>query len=255
MKLQHVLKSTADILSRNSPTILTGVAVAGMVTTVVLAVSATPEAMRRLDMHREVKNAKDEVFGPKEVFLATWKLYIPAAAVGGVTVACIIGANSISSKRNAALLGLYTLTDTAFSEYKTKVVEVIGDKAEEKIRQAVVQDKIERDEGTREVIITGNGDVTCYDSFTGRYFKSNMELIRKAQNDINLKCINEMYASQNDFYNLIGLPSANTGEMFGWTTDNPLELNFTAALSPTGEPYMSIGYSKPPVQHYYKGHR
>ena len=54
MKFQHALKTTADVLSRNSPTILTGAAVAGMVTTVFLAVSATPEAIRRLDIHREV---------------------------------------------------------------------------------------------------------------------------------------------------------------------------------------------------------
>ena len=56
---------------------------------------------------------------------ACWRCYIPAGAVGIATIACIVGANAIGMRRNAALLAAYTLVDTSFREYKGKVVEHI----------------------------------------------------------------------------------------------------------------------------------
>ena len=46
-------------LKKHSPEILTGIGVGGMITTVVLAVRATPEALRRIENKKRVEKRKD----------------------------------------------------------------------------------------------------------------------------------------------------------------------------------------------------
>ena len=94
-----------------------------------------------------------------------WKLYIPTAAMGVVTTACIIGSNSINQSRNAALATVYGLTEVAFREYKEKVVDNIGRNKELKIRDDIAGDRVANNPvGDRTIIITGNGEVLCYDA-------------------------------------------------------------------------------------------
>ena len=86
----------------------------------------------------------------------TWRYYVPTAIMGGLTIACIIGANSINLRRNAALAGAYSLTEAALKEYQAKVIETIGDKKEQAIRDDIAKDRVkEHPLGEREVIITG----------------------------------------------------------------------------------------------------
>lgn len=253
MRLGQLSKVAMDALHRNSPVILTGAAVAGVLSTAVLTARATEKAVRVKDNYVEANLGMSEQLSPKELLSLTWKIYIPSVVAGGVTVACIIGANSINSKRNAALLGLYTLTDTAFSEYKEKVVETVGKKTEEKIRDSVAQDRfVKNEDQTKEVVLIGSSDVLCYESHSGRYFVSSMEKIRKAMNDINEKCINNMYASQNEFYQKLGLDPNSAGETLGWSTENMMDLHFTSILSSEGKPCLAIDYVKSPVPNYYR---
>lgn len=242
----------------NSPLILTGVAVTGVVTTSVLAVKATFKAADTLQVEYAVLLA--EVGSVDRMAPLTnrykvelvWKHYIPAALTGVVTIACIVGANTINTKRNAALVSLYSITETALKEYKDKVVETIGDAKEKQIGDAVAADRIDRNPvGVNEVFITGSGDQLCYDDLSGRYFRSDIEAIRKAQNDINVMVINEMCASQNEFYNMIGLSDSAFGEEVGWTTDNLLDIHFTSHIA-EGKPCLALNYTTSPVRNFHK---
>lgn len=246
------MRAVSSSLRTHSPLILTGVAVTGVATTTVLAVRATFRAAFIADDILSVGGAgktKQEEY--IDVVKATWPLYIPTAMVGAATIACIIGANTISSKRQAALIGAYSITETAFREYRDKVVDQIGKNQEQKVRDNIAQDRVKNDP-VKEVIITGNGDVLCYDTYTGRYFQSNIETLRKAQNDINLQCIHDMHASQNEFYRKIGLPPVANGDEVGWNTDNALDLRFSTVLTEDGKPCLTISYAKNPDPKYYK---
>lgn len=250
-----IMKTFGRFVSNNSPKILTGMAVAGVISTTVLAVKATPEAIEQIDQAKLRKHdaSEDEAFTPMDMVKAAWACYIPAAAVGTVTIACVIGGSTISSKRNAALMSLYSITETGFREYQEKVISSIGSQKEQKIRDEVAKDRIERDPVTsREVIvIAGGGDVLCYDSISGRYFQSDVESIRRAVNDVNEKIINESYASQNDFYRLLGLPSTQYNDEIGWSTDNMLNVDFTTVMSDDNRPCISINYRSYPLRGYY----
>lgn len=250
MNLDQMFRGLKRAVVDNSPLILTYISVAGVVSTAVLAVKATPKALQ--DIINAQTFAENDLT-PKETVEVAWKHYIPAAATGAVTIACIIGAHNVHARRNAALITVYSLTETALKEYQAKVKEQIGENKERKVRDEIAKDYIANTPMVNsEVLITGTGEQLCYDSFTGRYFKSDIETIRRAQNDINARVLNEMYASHNDFYRLIGLPGTTYGEEVGWRTDNLMDLEYSSHLAEDGRPCLCIEYHVAPVRNYYK---
>jgi len=272
--ITQVAKNLGGMITRNSPTILTGVAVAGLVTTTVLGIRATPKALALIDDYvwnkyeTEVEDQEEMSFAEwlgvdtdgyswrdktnylsrKETIKLTWKTYVPTVAVGTITIACIIGANHISLRRNAALASLYGLTEAAFKEYQTKVVETIGKNKELKIRDEVSADRLKKNPpGANEVIFTGKGVVLCYDSLSGRYFKSDIEQIRRTVNELNRDLMSDMFLSVNEFYYAIGLSGIKLGDQMGWDIDKGLlEIDFSAQLSEEGEPCLVLNYSIEP---------
>lgn len=241
--ISNFVKTIGDKLSEHSPEILTGIGITGLLSTTVLAVKATPKALQLIDEKKEEMNT-DELTNT-EVVKTCWKCYIPAAVTASVSVACLIGANSVNSKRNAVLATAYKLSESAFSEYKEKVIETIGEKKEEEVRDKIAKGRIEQNPvKNNEVIITGKGDVLCYDIVSGRYFKSDVDKIRKAENTLNKKLMNDMYCSLNEFYDLIGLPFTQMGFELGWNVNDSLvEIEFSTQLSEDDTPCVVIQYS------------
>lgn len=252
MTLSNIAHKAEKIISDNSPLILTGIAVTGTITTALLAGRASFKAAQILADDLHYREPGDEAT-PRDKLEMTWKLYIPAVGAGVTTVICIIASNRIGTRRAAAMAAAYSISEKAFAEYKDKVVERLGDAKEQKIRDEIAQDQVNRNPvSTREVIITGNGDVLCYDSITGRYFQSNVESLRKAQNDVNHQILMNMYASLNDFYQEIGLPVTPYSNEVGWNADNLLELKFSTVLSEDGRPCISVNYAISPIRDYFR---
>ena len=111
MNLSNMVKSVGATMKKHSPEILTGIGVAGMIATTVMAVKATPKAILLIN-EKEVE-LKVEKLTLAETVKTTWKCYIPAAITGVSSIACIIGASSVNARRNAALATAYTLSETA----------------------------------------------------------------------------------------------------------------------------------------------
>ena len=263
--MQDLLGKARGIVVANSPSILSGLAVAGVVITAGLAVKATPKALEKLRVLREKKAfeagpllkdqdvARNDSPTKVEVVKAVWTEFIPAGISGVATIACIIGANQIGLRRNAALLGAYTLADTAFREYKEAALAQLGRVKEQQVQDEVQRGHLERNPVTdAQVIITGGGDQLCFDSLTGRYFKSDVEKIRRSENEINHRVLSDMYAAHNEFYELVGLEPTSIGEELGWNIDNRIELVFTSHLASDGTPCLAIGYVRLPKVDYGK---
>jgi hypothetical protein len=229
---------------------LTTIAVVGVVTTTVLAVKATPQA------HTDIQNAKSETTEDLtivDVVKLTYKHYLPSVATGILTVACVIGSNHVNTKRTAALASVYGLTEAAFREYREKVVEHIGTVKEQKVRDEVNQDVVDRiPVESKQIIVTDTGNVLFLEKLSGRIFASDVETVRKAVNDVNYLIINDMYASLNDFYYKLSLPPNDVGETLGWTTDRLLELEEFTATVFDGKPCLVIDYRAMPKPKYNK---
>lgn len=265
--ISKILSSIRTSAAKHSPEILTGIGIAGMITTTVLAVRATPKALRLIDDEKDRINqqlfdeakakgyeefARMDRLNPVEIVKTTWTCYLPAVITGGVSVACLIGANSVNVRRNAALATAYTLSESALKEYQEKVVETIGEKKEQSVRDAIAKDKLEQNPVTnREVIITDKGDTLCFDVPSGRYFKSDIEKLKKAVNELNRRMRDEMYISLNEFYYEIGLNGIGIGDDLGWNIDNGyIEPSFSSQLAEDGTPCLVLGYHVEPRYDY-----
>ena len=232
--ISNALKALQKTVKKHSPEILTGIGIAGMTAAAVMAVKATPKALRMVD-EKEIRDGKRLTTG--EIVKTTWKCYIPPVVAGVCSAACIIGASSISARRNAALVTAYTISETALKEYRDKAVEVVGVKKE----QANVKE--------REFISTGRGETPCFDPLTNTCFKSDIESLRRAENTLNKRMRDEVKITVNEFLMEIGLEPCDDsiGETMGWDIDKGyIELDFSSQLV-DGVPYLVLGHRVPPV--------
>jgi hypothetical protein len=253
MNLADLGKRITKLASDNSPTILTAIGVAGTLSTALLAGRASYKAAELIKDHNEEQDIHDLWMPTREKIELVWRLYIPAAGVAALTVTSIICANRIGTRRAAAMAAAYAISEKAFVEYRDKVVEKIGANKEREVRDELAQDRVSQHPvGSREVVITGGGEVLCYDSFTGRYFKSSMETLKKAQNDLNYRVLNDYYASLTDFYNLIGLARTSYSDEVGWNSDKMLELQFSTTLSEDGQPCLAMEFAAVPIRDFYR---
>lgn len=254
--VKTIFNTTKRKVLKRSPEILTGLGVAGMITTVVLSVKATPKAMKLIEEEKINRQAECETVDDQdsieltklEAVKVAWKPYIPAAVTGVVSVGCLIGATSVSTRRTAAIATAYKLSETALSEYREKVVETIGEKKEKTVRDNIAKDKVEKNPvANSEVILTGIGETLCYEPISGRYFKSDINKIRSAVNDINEQMFSENYASLNDFNGKLDLPYTNIGYDLGWDVYNGLlQVEFSSHITDDGTPCIVIDYITPP---------
>ena len=242
--------SLKTAIKKHSPEILTGIGIAGMITTTVMAVRATPKALILIEERKEEIGA--EKLEAMDTVKTTWACYIPAAITGTLSVACLIGASSVNARRNAALATAYTLSESALKDYQGKVIEMFGEKKNEAVKDAVAKDKVEKNPVvSREVIITEKGNTLCYDAISGRYFKSDIEKIKKAECELNRQMLDDMYVSLNDFYYEIGLDSVKLGDELGWNVDSGyIDLSFSSQLASDGTPCLVIDYSVAPRYDY-----
>lgn len=234
-----------DKLLQKSPKITLFIGLAGTVTASIMCVTATPKA---LELIERAKSEKNEELTPQEKVKAAWKCYVPAAAVEALSLSCIIFSHTQTDRRNAALAAAYTLSENKLREYQQKVIGSIGEKKEKNIRDEIAKDEIEKHPvSAKEVILTGNGDALCYDTISGRYFRSDIDKIKKAENVLNRTVMEEMCASLNDFYYEIDLEPVKLGEYLGWNTNNGmLNLDFSSQLTKDGTPCLVIDYTPAP---------
>lgn len=249
--LKRTIKSAGRVLTKYSPGILTGIGITGMIGATFMAVKATPKALYLIEAKKE--ESEVEELTPVETIKTCWKCYIPATLTTVLSAVCLIGASTVSAKRNAALATAYSISEAALREYQEKVVEVIGEKKEKAVRDAVAKDQIERDPVTKSevVIIDSNSNTLCYEPLSGRYFKSTIDKIKKAEIKLDRQMIQEMYVSLNDFYWEIGLDGTDLGDQMGWNLSKGyMDLSFSSQLADDGTPCAVIVYGIPPVYDY-----
>lgn len=253
MTLTAIARQAEKFTTDHSPQILTGIAVAGTIGTAVLTGKATLKAVamvREAEYWRD-KSTQSNYLETRDKVALTWKLYVPPFIAGATTVAAIIAATQIGTRRAAAIAAAYAVSEKAFTEYKEKVVEKLGENKERAVRDEVAQDRVRNNPVTEnQIIVSGGGKVLCYEPYTGRYFMSDMETLKKAQNDLNYMVLNNYYASMSDFYDLIGLDRTKISDDMGWNSDKMLELTFSTVLSDDDRPCMVMDYQVVPIRDY-----
>lgn len=244
-----ILKNFGKVLSKRSPELAIGFGIAGFITATVLAVEATPKAQKKIAKAKEEKGAD---LTKTETVKAAWKCYIPSAVSIVVSSGLIITANSIHNRRNSALAAAYSISSSTLKTYQDKVIETVGKKKEQDIRDSICEDKIKANPVDKnDIIYTGKGETLCYDAISGRYFRSDIEYLRKVENILNKRLLNEDYISLNDLYWEINLPAIGLGDCMGWNMkDGYIEMSFSSHLANDKDPCLVLDYLVAPRYDY-----
>lgn len=244
MTLQAIFSNTLKQVKSNSPEILTALSVSGVLTTSYLVGKASYKASEIInDNERQEGVIQDRKERIKHRVKHTWRLYVPAGISGALTIGCIIGSSKANSRRTAAAVTAYSISERAFAEYREKVVEQLGNNKEQKIRDDLAQERVSNKPPSGEIVVVGDGHVLCCELYTQRYFRSTMEALRKAGNDINAKILQDVYVPLDEFYDLVGLEYTSMSNRMGWDSDKLMELRFTAVFGPGSEPCLAFDYN------------
>lgn len=218
--MDNLLNHSMKFVKKNASTILTVAGSAGVVATAVLAVKATPKAIRVLE---EAKEEKQEDLTVLEKVQIAGPAYIPAIITGAATIACIFGANILNQRQQAALMSAYALLDNSYKEYKAKVIELYGEETDVHVKDEIAKDKLNKEE-----ITVTEGKQLYFDEYSGRYFEASTEHMLRVENKVNKKLLDTAGMYLNDYYKMIGLDPTDYGDFMGWSSCELYDMSWSA---------------------------
>lgn len=231
-------------LQKNSPTVLLGVGIAGMITSSALACRATLRLEEVLETTRDdLETAKslehyqyteqDRSRDISIIYVRTGarvvRLYGPAIVVGVASVAALTRSHHILNQRNAALTAAYAALERGFNEYRERVIEKYGEDEDRNLRYGTQEVEVLNEETgkKKKELRAAPGMPSIY----ARIFDWNSSSWsgEPAYNFIFLKCqqdyANDMLRARghiflNDIYDMLGLERSTAGAVVGWILNN-----------------------------------
>ena len=236
-----ILKTVQTFVLRNSHHVLTGLALLGVGASVALSVRAD-RIMHEWDIDEFKQLTKEQ-----RIKLYA-RIYAPPAIVILATGACIVGAHSISVKRESSLLLAYEGTRQVYDRYRSTVQERLGPEEKQIAEKAASKAQ----PVPRETIVYAEGDCLFYDAYSGRYFKSTVNKIDRVVNELNYTLLREMCVSLNEFYAGIGLEGISLGDQLGWNEQRQIEVHYGSRVTEEGRACIVLDFVIEPTERWYK---
>lgn len=245
------IKTFGKLLVKHAPTIMTVTGVLLMGGSIVKTVIEAPKAKAEIEKLDADEGLSHKAY-LREKTRILWYRYWATLLMGASGAAMILWSHRISLQRTAMAIAAYQMSSDDLKKLEKKILEKDGDKHLESLRDEIAKDGVGNGPDPNTPIIdTGNGKTLCQDVVSGRYFFSDIEKLRRAENDINAD-INqqarngcETDISLNEWYDYIGLDHIKTGSKLGWHNQQ-VKLRFTSGLTADGTPYLVMGYSNAP---------
>lgn len=232
-----VLKTKAQ-----SPTILFGAGVVGVVSTVVLASKATlkledilDDTSEKLEMvktlnhdkYSEQDRTKDKAVVYTQTVVNITKLYAPAVGIGILSIAALTGSHHILTKRNAALTAAYAGLDRALRDYRSRVTDDIGAEREARLWQPTEKVDVVLEDGKKakvEVATERGGSPykVVFDETNQNWQRAdeyNQLFIQAQQNWANDLLRAKGHVFLNEVHDMLGIPRTKAGQIVGWVMD------------------------------------
>lgn len=230
-----------NTLTSQSPTILAALGCLGFITSVVMSARATPKAVSTLKNLGVTYLGKNKVTKLEKV-KAIAPIYAPTVGMMLVSTACIVGSSRIHRYRYASLLALYSIGEKSLQRWQNAVVDEVGQKKYEKVRERVVSP----DEGTIPTgVLLDESKVVFFDVFSGRYFKTDsVETVRRIVNDLNDRLIVGDFVALNELYYELGLDRVEFGDEVGWLLhdhDETIKVTFDPFMK-DDRPVVSVSF-------------
>lgn len=209
-------------VKRNASTILTGLGCIGVVATTIMAVKATPKALRLIE---EAETKKGEKLTKWEKTRIAVPTYVPSVLIGLSTLACVVGSNILNQKAQASIISAYALLDQSYKDYRRKLKELYGKETDQEILNAIVIEKAEDQYISAEYFAT-NCDLSTeehsirpkifYDEYSKRFFETTIEQVMTAEYHLNRNYVLRGYSVLNELYDFLGLEPTDAGSIMGW---------------------------------------
>lgn len=226
-KIQYLLK-------KHSTLVMTVMASAGVVATTVLAVKATPKAMKMLNRAEVRKGEKLTVY-EKIKFGWTPYVYCGISCIG--TIACIASIEYLNHRKQISLVSAYTILQNSFEQYRGNIKTLYGEDADSLARQEIVKARYNMigDKNAPE-----NEELLFFDYQGMRFFTSTFDNVMRAEHQLLESLHAKGYACLNEYYDYLGIPPLDYGYQLGWedyeSCDpmNVKDLEFNYEQTPVG---------------------
>ena len=227
------LRRLGKMLGKASPGILAGISCAGVVVTAIIAAKNTQDAAdiieaANLEKDDIIADADDGYITEREAkqYLHDLKVrfakqlaraYAPTAASAVLTIATIIFSQKIHFRRTAVLTGALNAAQASLQEYRAEAKAFLKPKQYEELEEKVAKKKVDKQPPSEDVIYhTGHGN-QLFMTKGGRYFRSSYEYIKTVLFDLTKLAYVSGEASENDFYEKVGIPVIPDGDLNGWS--------------------------------------
>lgn len=252
MKIKNVKNSVTTAigrkglqLSKNSPHLMFGAGVVGVVGTVVLASRATLQVEEVLadtqdlvakvnmvaadhpDKYTSNNRTRDLTIIYSRSAGKLVKLYGPAIVLGVASIGLLTGAHVTLTKRNTAVMAAYATVDKAFKEYRQRVRDEYGDDKDRELFHGVVEREVYTERENGEPVIEKKRSPAGHSQYA-RFFDANTNknahhhpeyntlFLQSQQNYFNNILETRGHVFLNEVYAALGLEHTKAGAVVGW---------------------------------------
>lgn len=273
--VKPALSSVKQFGIKNASHILMGIGTSSSLAALISAVKVTPAAWNAkadaiiektakaegIDIYTaefEITNGRmsQEKLTMVELFKACAKYYGVAAAFEIIALVCFWMAHGIDIRRQAIWAGIATTAQEALRDYQQKTKQLLGEKTDKEIKEALAQDKVDKNPPPADYA-PSDGDIDRWWIIKGQYFRSTYVKIKDAMNRANWELLQNMYLSESELFWLLD-PEKNwlkpdyDSDQKGFTVDEMLVLDIDWTETPEHQPIGVIkyrtkdGYEYPP---------
>lgn len=253
--VKPLFKTALEMAKNHSAGATLVVSGAGYLCAIYTGCKATVNAVRKIDNEAEKRG---EQLSKKEIVECSWRYYATTAALATCSTIGLVFAGKNYNSQIKNLATLYAFSEAAMRDQTEAIKEYAGKK--KKISDEIhdISSKKAVDRGYSDainVVNTGKGNDLCLDKFSGRYFRIDVQNLRKAINNANYLLNKRGYLSYNDLFYEIGdeFQDSGYGEIVGWNSETGLiEPRFTSALTKDDEPCLVLDFYNRPYMGYDK---
>lgn len=190
----------------------------GVILTGIFAGIGTIRANQIMTKENIKAKLEDVELAKKDIFLLTWKCYIPAVVTGASSIACIFGLNVLNKRQQEQLISAYALLNNTYHEYRKQVIERYGEEVDSEIQEAVAYDIGARYSSLCPTDIDYPDEkVIFFDPISGNSRLAYEREMLLAEYHLNRNFwLHGGYISLNEFYEFAGLPLTEDGDNLGW---------------------------------------
>ena len=220
------MNNLQKFIEKHSSAILTGISIIGVGVTTGLTIRSTIKAVKIVEKEKQDKTIFKTIyadnkpyqapivpkFDKKDIFLITWKEYIPVAISGLSTILCIIGIHNLNRRTQVSLISAYALLDNTYKEYRKKIQEAYPDDPKViNFEHEIIKSKFDKN------MELDKDKQLFFDYQSMRYFESTLKEVKEAEQHLNDCLAEDGYVCLNEMYDFLELPKTPYGWQLGWS--------------------------------------